>query len=926
MLFIKNIGGSIAVKIGILLTAIGCAAGFSVIHGLALFGTFSSSMATLVEERIPTIENSVWMAEITSEVQSALTGVLLAKTQEDLSAAAERLSKAEKALVDAVDSNPKMNGTAIAARIPDLAAATRSMVDAKREYFDERKRQLRMIAYFSDLSEQSKAVLIERADAALFDLVLGGEETVTAITDAMRHIVDVEFDNLTRLMQIRADFNLLSGAAMVLTTTNDPALRSILRDLATSALGSLDTALDGLADRDSVSGYVDRIDAVRAYFADLLESSSGAIRATGADILAQRREGDAVLSEALDEVSFTLAIMGEDAIDGNAAAVTTLLDRDVGRILKSGEITGEVTALFLATLLGVGSLDITSAIASQTAINEAAARLVTRTEDLDAGEALIALVQELLAVVNPDDGVVEAHRSMLAAQNTAMATSESAGAIVADIVRETSATAAEAMAQIVMDSGMLQEKALSARMDFQSVGYVVLGILIAAPVVIWLLVLRPMGHVTRETERLARGDLSPIKGMERVGGEIGRMRAALEVFQTGMVERQRLQEEERAREARERDAELARAEAERQAEIAARAREDAQRAETARREAEEADARDKLRRETEAERAARAAEGERVTNTLSDALERLASGDLTVTLTTPFPEQFEPLRGHFNTALQNLAQLVGTLSSRASSVNASSAELSAASNGLSTRTEAAAATLQEIAAAITQLLESARATSDRTAAADAVMNTAREGAEESRTTIETAVSFMASIETSSEAIAKIVDLIDDISFQTNLLALNAGVEAARAGPEGRGFAVVATEVRALAQRSAEAAAEISALISTTRSDISKGVSQVSAAGEAQRGILQLVGEISEHVAAIRDAAQTQSTRTEQISSAVDNLEEGTQKNVAMFEETAAAGQVMATDARVLSDLAASFRTTATEMEMEMEPEQQLRSA
>ncbi len=183
---------------------------------------------------------------------------------------------------------------------------------------------------------------------------------------------------------------------------------------------------------------------------------------------------------------------------------------------------------------------------------------------------------------------------------------------------------------------------------------------------------------------------------------------------------------------------------------------------------------------------------------------------------------------------------------------------------------------------------------------------------------------MEMIEGSSKAISNIIGVIDDIAFQTNLLALNAGVEAARAGEAGRGFAVVASEVRALAQRSSEAAKEINDLITSSGQQVQRGVSLVHQAGSALTEIVSSVKNISDHVNAIASSAQEQSLGLAEINDAITELDKATQHNTAMVEETTAASQSLKNQAGLLSKTTSQFQTQ--DQGMARDPEHHLSEA
>ena len=314
---------------------------------------------------------------------------------------------------------------------------------------------------------------------------------------------------------------------------------------------------------------------------------------------------------------------------------------------------------------------------------------------------------------------------------------------------------------------------------------------------------------------------------------------------------------------------------------------------------------ERLRHEAGAE--ARAVEQRQVVDDLRRGLSALADGDLTQRLETPFGAEYEQLRADFNAALARLTDTVGGLIAASGAINGGAIEISQAADDLSRRTESQAATLEQTAAALDQLTASVRSSADGAGEADRAVQGARQTAEASSAVVLQAVAAMGEIEKSSGQIGQIIGVIDDIAFQTNLLALNAGVEAARAGEAGRGFAVVASEVRSLAQRSGQAAKEIKALISAASGQVGRGVALVGEAGQALQRITGSVGQISGLVSAIAASAVEQATGLSEINTGVNQLDEVTQQNAAMVEQSTAASHGLRHEAEVLSALTTMFR-------------------
>jgi methyl-accepting chemotaxis protein len=325
------------------------------------------------------------------------------------------------------------------------------------------------------------------------------------------------------------------------------------------------------------------------------------------------------------------------------------------------------------------------------------------------------------------------------------------------------------------------------------------------------------------------------------------------------------------------------------------------------------DAAEDARRSEEQSRAVNTAARERAEGqrdaaiaALGQALAHLARGDLTARLDQRFAEAYEPLRGDYNTAAGKLADALSVIEGRVDGLRAGSDQIADASVSLSRRTERQAASLEETAAAMEEITATVAQTASGAKKAAGVVARARDDIRRSGEVVQQAVSAMTAIEGSSQEITNIISVIDEIAFQTNLLALNAGVEAARAGDSGKGFAVVAQEVRALAQRSADAAKEIKTLISTSTQQVETGVGLVGRTGEALERIVSQIAEIDGLVSEIAASAQSQAHGLTQVNSAVNQMDQVLQENAGMVEQTSVATQTLNSDAALLADLVGQF--------------------
>ncbi len=287
-------------------------------------------------------------------------------------------------------------------------------------------------------------------------------------------------------------------------------------------------------------------------------------------------------------------------------------------------------------------------------------------------------------------------------------------------------------------------------------------------------------------------------------------------------------------------------------------------------------------------------------------VQAMAQGNLTTTMSGHFRGAFAELQANVNAAVESLRSAMQNVRLSTSTINDGSNELSSATNDLSKRTEQQAAALEETSAALDQITAVVRTSTERAQEATVMVGEAKESAVQSGTVVRSAVQAMERIEQASREIAQITNVIDEIAFQTNLLALNAGVEAARAGEAGKGFAVVAQEVRELAQRSAAAAKEIKGLITKSGEEVAGGVRFVQKTGEALSEIESRVLRINDHIHSIAVAAKEQATGLQEVNTAVNQMDQVTQQNAAMVEETSAATQKLSSEAASLFSMVSRF--------------------
>ncbi|MCV9999255.1 methyl-accepting chemotaxis protein [Pararhizobium sp. YC-54] len=396
--------------------------------------------------------------------------------------------------------------------------------------------------------------------------------------------------------------------------------------------------------------------------------------------------------------------------------------------------------------------------------------------------------------------------------------------------------------------------------------FMFLAVMFALYLVVGTSVQRPLSQLVSDVMKLQEGRYNHVVSSQHRADEIGSVAKALEGFRLKLADTTRLQGE---------------ADQQRTAAEIARSSNDLERS-------------DALSTQRQ------------VVGALGRSLADLASGNLTCRIETEFPGEYRNLKSDFNTTAEKLENAMLEISTIVINIAANTVELSTSAADLERRTERQAGRLEETAAALHQLSGHISSSASVAQIASENVERARRDAEKSGGVVVAAVGAMKAIEQSSSEVWRIIGVIDEIAFQTNLLALNAGVEAARAGERGKGFAVVAQEVRELAQRSATAASEIKELISASATQVKSGTEFVGNAGSSLQSMSEQVMNISQAIRSISRAAVEQANAVGEISKAMNEMDETTQKNAAMVEETTAANLALNDDVNALKALVQRF--------------------
>lgn len=863
-----NVMSSIRGKINFILLSLMVAAGLAGAFIYQSFDGVSASVAEMAATDLPGLQRSADLITATSQTRDAMIAVMKAQEAEDLDMVSAQIETALSDLQNAISEMPEDKQIAFGPLLEQTSKTLRASEQARQSSFESTAQVAAMTTRMRDYLSNLEVSLLELADEASFDIAIQGASTIEVIDDTLKDLVDNKFSSLQALLEIRAEINLMSGAALALLSNEDVALTSILTDLAASSQSRLLTSIRTL---NALNPDLSTGAELLAVTETLDTAMSRAAFSRAADlelVLSARQSADVILANAVDTMVFDLIIAAGDASENNSDRIQSLLDNEVNLLNTLLQANAELTALQVHAQKIATAPNLDQIRVGQEALL-ASSQNLARFRDFSDGR-LTADIDGILEMADAQGGLAHFRSASLQASQLSIQAAVDTTQAVAEIATLASAIAQESKDAISGSASEIFAHATQVKSELFKMGWYALGFLVVICALSHFFIVRPLNRVSKTTERLSNGDMSPVVGFDRSSDEIARIANALTVFRDGIVDKE------------------------------------------------------EVTRQAEAERAANQAEQAAAVNAVGRGLEHLSRGDLTYRIEDELTDGYQALKRNFNTAIENLNATVRDVIGVASSIRNGAEKMQTASTQLAERTQNQAATLEETAASIEQLTSIVKLTAAGAIDAASTSTDVHKETAESGEIVKRAVAAMKDIEGSSKKITDIVGVIDDVAFQTNLLALNAGVEAARAGEAGRGFAVVAAEVRNLAQNTTNAAKEIQALISNSSDQVDQGADLVGRTGVAIENILLRVSEISDLVGAIAEGNNEQATGLTEANISVGELDTVTQQNAAMVVETSSASDFLSNDANRLSQLMEGFNVIRSGAEASERFDQQTR--
>lgn len=866
-----NFLSSIRGKITFILLSLALLAGFAGFTNYQSFGQVSNEVKDMTANSLPQLARGNDLNLAANDMKDAMISMLIAADAAELSRASTQVAASADALMSVVQELPETLRAEFETDAQNASVALRAAIDARATAFENAETVSSITQDMQVLATDIRGQLQELAEAAYKDILAEGQSTIAKVDNTLSDLVNKHFFSLRAFLETRAEINFIAGVTLAMANTVDDTNLPVFKQVADTANARLQPSLENLNKTDFGVMIGPDITAQAQFMMDSVNTLSAGGTIDPQRIFDARSNADEFLAIAVASTVAELTAAADGAAKSNRTAIQELLDTEVSFMNRVLEVNAALGTFQIAAMKVVAAQSVDQAQLADPILAGAAQSLSVFSDFSDS--TLEENIMAIVALAEPDAGLGFYRISSLQAnQRVATETATTVDAVL-EIARQASALGQDSQQTIMMQANTLDADSITVKRDLEMMGWFAGGLVVVTLLLSHLLIVRPLNAISRTTERLSEGDMSPVKGFDRASDEIGRIAKALTVFRDGLVEKE------------------------------------------------------ELARQSEAERAAHQARQTSAVDAIGTGLSALAQGDLSYRIEAELAEGYAQLKTDFNSAAETLNATVTDVIEVVESLRHGSGEISQASDELAKRTESQAATLEQTAAALGELTDNVRSVASDAQDAESTTKSTADHARDSVDVVADAVRAMKDIEESSTQIVQIIGVIDDIAFQTNLLALNAGVEAARAGDAGQGFAVVASEVRSLSLRTGEAAAEIKSLISKSAQQVDNGVELVGRTGTALEAIVDRVSQVSKLVSAIAAATGDQATGLHEANEAATHLDHVTQKNAAMVEETSAAGQVLAHDAQRLGGLMQNFITAQEDPHDDtsfgMEPAQQV---
>ncbi len=892
---------NISTKITLAIIVMGLLTATSIAIGLAIFKAVGGQIAAVQSERIPEIDASTRLIVATSELKDSLNRIMIARSSQEIAGPSRGVTGFGEDARSILGELDEETSRSLLPMVAEAETSLRALVKARITAFENRALILEKVQSMAANGEAVSKALEALVDDSYFELVVGGEDAISSVNGVLSNLVERDFLQLRIAQQIRAETNLLAGLLVSLRQTRDPAITSILRDLADAANKRLAISLEEITAFGPEPSTLETLTDAADFFDN--EFSRPTTRAGGnvSEVLSVRQSVDGVLSVLLDDLEFNLTIEAESASDTISSTIQGLLDEQVSQIQETTSLEIALKGFAAIALEGAFAQDEPAMIIIQERLT--AAKTALEQNLLEDHPEITEQISETMRFADPETGIVAIRAKVLAAENEAVDLATAASDRVTEISKGAAAAGLKALERIASSGSDLQRDTEMAWSAMTVVALVGLFVFVATRLMVLRTVTRPLTDLCNRTKRLSSGDMEPIGGLANRRDEIGQMASALEVFRRNALEMEDLRTENarRQEEAQKQQKDM----------LTLLSREIGTVVDCGSR----GDFSRRVEHHFEDPELATLAESiNKLVSAVEDGIEEtkqaltaFANADLTHRMSDRFEGIFADLGDQANTAAGRLSDMISKIREAAQISDTRSREVSDGSKTLAAQTESQAASVQETSATMESMTEMLKSSAAELVEVERLSNSVSAKTSEGSLASKRAVESVQEIANHSEKISQIITVIESIAFQTNLLALNAAVEAARAGEAGKGFAVVASEVRELAQRSSDAANEINATIKQSAVSVQTGVSNV----EDTRRILDEIEAATKPVlSALEKLAENGHGQTQsisEVSAAVREIDSITQKNAILAVKSSKHSSELMSQVSSLTRLVSTFR-------------------